>query len=102
MFCEGGAPRAIMFADVTALIEHQNAVLQDGRYHTPNGITEGLRRGIKRATDTEPWPREQNDDPWEIGDRLRELRDGGLSVSLALPGAEKHLSHPLRLPAHPS
>jgi len=51
--------------------------LSDQRFHTPEGITEGLRRGIERATGSPPWRREDNGDPWEIDDRLQALRDRG-------------------------
>jgi hypothetical protein len=51
--------------------------LQDGRFHTPEGMNEGLRRGIERATGTAPWQRSENDDPWSIYDGLEALRDDG-------------------------
>ncbi|MEM6837042.1 MAG: ATP-binding protein [Cyanobacteria bacterium P01_C01_bin.120] len=51
--------------------------LQDRRFHTPLGILEGLRRGIKKQTGAEPWAREDNNDDFELQDRLEALRDQG-------------------------
>lgn len=51
--------------------------LSDKRFHTPEGITEGLRRGIERATGSAPWRREDNGDSWAIDDGLQALRDRG-------------------------
>ena len=54
--------------------------LQKREFHTPAGIIEGLRRGIKKLIGTEPWPRAANDDPFEIEDGLQALRDQGHRV----------------------
>ncbi|MEM9484903.1 MAG: hypothetical protein AAGA83_14585 [Cyanobacteria bacterium P01_F01_bin.116] len=51
--------------------------LQDRRFHTPEGIVEGLRRGIKKQIGIEPWSREANDDPFELEDGLEAIRDKG-------------------------
>jgi hypothetical protein len=51
--------------------------LQDRKFHTPEGIIEGLRRGIKKLTGTEPWARDVNDDPFEVEDGLQALCDNG-------------------------
>ncbi|WP_129631736.1 CHAT domain-containing protein [Candidatus Oscillochloris fontis] len=51
--------------------------LQDSRFQTPAGITEGLRRGIEQQTGTAPWRREEHDDPWAVDDGLQHLRDRG-------------------------
>ncbi|MFP4439220.1 MAG: hypothetical protein ACLFVO_18420, partial [Chloroflexaceae bacterium] len=51
--------------------------LQDRRFHTPEGITEGLRRGIEQAIGSAPWQRDENSDPWAITDGLEQLRDRG-------------------------
>ncbi len=51
--------------------------LAETRFHTPAGITEGLRRGIERATGSAPWPREDNADPWTVDEGLAALRDSG-------------------------
>ncbi len=49
--------------------------LQDARFHTPAGVTEGLRRGIAKATGTAPWQRDENDDPFAVQDGLDALHD---------------------------
>jgi hypothetical protein len=51
--------------------------LQDRRLHTPDGINEGLRRGIERTTGSAPWQRDENSDDWAIRDGLEYLRDNG-------------------------
>jgi len=51
--------------------------LSDRRFHTPKGITEGLRRGIANVTGNTPWQPEDNDDPWAVDDGLQSLRDSG-------------------------
>ncbi|MBW4481225.1 MAG: hypothetical protein KME14_01650 [Tildeniella torsiva UHER 1998/13D] len=51
--------------------------LQDLRFHTPLGIVEGLRRGIRKQTGTEPWAKEDNNDDFELQDGLEALRDQG-------------------------
>lgn len=51
--------------------------LQDRRFHTPLGIVEGLRRSIKQQTGAEPWAKADNDDDFELQDRLEALRDQG-------------------------
>ena len=51
--------------------------LSDQRFHTPAGITEGLRRGIEHATGSAPWRYAENDDPWAIDDGLQTVRDRG-------------------------
>ena len=51
--------------------------LSNSKFHSPEGILEGLRRGIKKQTGKEPWSREDNDDPFEIEDSLQELVDQG-------------------------
>lgn len=51
--------------------------LSDRRFHTPQGITEGLRRTIQQATGNTPWQSEDNDDPWAVDDGLQALCDTG-------------------------
>ncbi|HAC62265.1 MAG TPA: hypothetical protein DCF68_01695 [Cyanothece sp. UBA12306] len=51
--------------------------LSNGKFHSPEGILEGVRRGIKKQTGKEPWSKEDNDDPFEVEDRLQELVDQG-------------------------
>ncbi len=52
-------------------------ILSDRRFHTPEGITEGLRQGIEQAIGSPPWRREDNSDPWTVDDGLQALRDCG-------------------------
>lgn len=51
--------------------------LQDKCFHNPLGILEGLRRSIKKQTGTEPWAKEDNNDPFEVQDGLEALREQG-------------------------
>ncbi|MDJ0582845.1 serine protease [Crocosphaera sp.] len=51
--------------------------LSNGKFHSPEGILEGVRRGIKKQIGKEPWSREDNTDPFEIEDSLQELVDQG-------------------------
>jgi hypothetical protein len=51
--------------------------LQDRRFHTPEGISEGLRRGIEKTTGNTPWHRSDNNNEWAITDGLEKLRDDG-------------------------
>lgn len=50
---------------------------QDRRFHTPEGITEGLRRGIQRQYGKSFWEREENEDPHAVEDGLMALRVQG-------------------------
>lgn len=50
---------------------------QDRRFHTPEGITEGLRRGIQRQYGKALWERDDNKDAYAVEDGLMELRDQG-------------------------
>ncbi|MEZ4859668.1 MAG: ATP-binding protein [Caldilineaceae bacterium] len=58
--------------------------LQDRRFHTPIGITEGLRRGIERATGTAPWATSENDDLFAVDDGLTALRDQGWTLIMLI------------------
>lgn len=49
--------------------------LQDARFHSPAGITEGIRSGIKRMTGVEPWTQEQNEDHEAVENALSDLRE---------------------------
>ena len=51
--------------------------LSNGKFHSPEGILEGVRRGIKKQIGKEPWSKDDNEDPFEIEDRLQELVDQG-------------------------
>ena len=63
--------------------------LQDGRYHTPIGMNEGLRQGILDATGTSPWKEDQNDDPYAIEDALIALRESGVRLIVMLDELER-------------
>ena len=63
--------------------------LQDKKFHTPEGILEGLRRGITKLTGTEPWLREYNDDPFEVEDGLQALCDHGYRLIVMLDEFER-------------
>jgi hypothetical protein len=70
--------------------------LSDKRFHTPEGMTDGLRRGIKRVTDHDPWPGDENDDPWAVSDGLEALRDNGYRLIVLIDefeGIADHLEH---------
>jgi len=51
--------------------------LQKTRFHTPVGLVEGLRRGIKAHIGRTPWQKNENDDEWAVKDGLMALRDEG-------------------------
>jgi hypothetical protein len=63
--------------------------LQDKKFHTPEGILEGLRRGITKFTGTEPWLRNANDDPYEVEDGLQALCDRGYRLIVMLDEFER-------------
>jgi transcriptional regulator with XRE-family HTH domain len=60
--------------------------LQDrGRFSSPAGVVEGLRRGIMREQQgREPWSQDENDDPWAVQDGLEALRDSGVRLIVML------------------
>jgi transcriptional regulator with XRE-family HTH domain len=60
--------------------------LQDrGRFSSPAGVVEGLRRGIMREQQgREPWSQDKNDDPWAVQDGLEALRDSGVRLIVML------------------
>lgn len=58
--------------------------LTSGKFHTPEGILEGLRREITRLTGNEPWSRNGNDDPYEVEDGLQALSDDGQRLIVML------------------
>jgi|GEM_PF-5999655 len=63
--------------------------LKEQRFHTPEGITEGLRREIKKVTGKTPWPPAKNTDSWtawEIHDGLQELRYSGYHLFVLIDG----------------
>lgn len=58
--------------------------LQDGRFHSPNGITEGLRREIQRQQGRAPWATDENGDAWAVQDGLEALRDRNIPLVIML------------------
>ncbi len=58
--------------------------LQDNKFHTPEGILEGLRRGIGKQTGTEPWQRQENDDGFAVEDGLQAIADDGYRAIVML------------------
>ena len=58
--------------------------LSNRKFHTPEGIIEGIRRGLKKLTGEEPWSREDNDDPFEVEDSLQGLVDRGYRLIVML------------------
>ncbi len=63
--------------------------LSDTRFHTPAGITEGLRRGIAQATGSSPWQQADNLDAWAVDDGLQSLRDRGRRLIVLLDEFEQ-------------
>jgi hypothetical protein len=63
--------------------------LQDKKFNTPEGILEGLRRGITKLTGTEPWSRDANNDPFEVEDGLQALCDRGYRLIVMLDEFER-------------
>jgi len=58
--------------------------LQSPKFHKPEGIIDGLRRGILKQTGTEPWRQDVNDDPFEVEDGFIWLRDRGYRLIVIL------------------
>lgn len=58
--------------------------LSNGKFHSPKGILEGVRRGIKKQTGEEPWSREDNEDAYEVEDSLDELATQGYRLIVML------------------
>ncbi len=58
--------------------------LSNSKFHTPEGIIEGIRRGIKKLTGEEPWSRKYNEDPFEVEDGLQLVCDRGYRLIVML------------------
>jgi hypothetical protein len=67
--------------------------LQSPKFHTPEGIIEGLRREILKQTGTEPWRQDVNDDPFEVEDGFIWLRDRGYRLIVILDEFEGIIRH---------
>lgn len=63
--------------------------LQDARYHTPEGINEGLRQGINRLLGREPWLETENTDPYAVEDGLMAVRDQDYRLVVVLDELER-------------
>jgi hypothetical protein len=61
-----------------------NLDLQSPKFHTPEGIIEGLRREILKLTRTEPWRQDVNDDPYEVEEGLILLQEQGYRLIVSL------------------
>ncbi len=66
-------------------------------FHTPEGIMEGLRRGIKRLSGNYPWEREENEDGFAVEDGLQDLVDSGYRLIILLDEFEAIASRRERL-----
>ena len=58
--------------------------LQNSCFHTPEGLREGLRRGIKQQIGDEPWKREESDDPFAVEDGLQDVKERGWRLVVQL------------------
>ena len=58
--------------------------LSNPKFHTPGGILEGVRRGVKKQTGEQPWLKEDNDDAFEVEDCLEKLVDQGYRLVVML------------------
>lgn len=63
--------------------------LESPKFHTPEGIIEGLRRQILKVTGTEPWRQDVNDDIYEVEDGLRLLQEQGYRLIVILDEFEE-------------
>jgi transcriptional regulator with XRE-family HTH domain len=79
-----GRPTEFISADNKPMIVSLD--LQDrGRFSSPAGVVEGLRRGIMREQQGRvPWSQDENDDPWAVQDGLEALRDRGVRLIVML------------------
>jgi hypothetical protein len=58
--------------------------LQDLRFHSPEGMIEGLRRSLKQLIGREPWSVEDNQDAYAVEDGLQALKDQGYRLVVML------------------
>lgn len=72
-FCP--APQSALVAKIS---------LADSRYRSAQGINEGLRRAILKATGDEPWASDENDNPDKIEDGLAYLAHQGRRTILLI------------------
>lgn len=74
--------------------KEQNALvvsldLQASKYHTPDGVMEGIRQGIEGKTGIAPWRREENMDGFAVDSGLEELRARGVRLIVLLDELER-------------
>ncbi|UKO96177.1 serine protease [Nostoc sp. UHCC 0870] len=71
--------------------------LTNRNFHTPEGIIEGLRRGIQKLTGSFPWSKEDNEDGFAVEDGLQVLVDEGYRLIILLDEFEAIASKKERL-----
>ncbi|MEH2376516.1 serine protease [Nostoc sp.] len=71
--------------------------LTSQKFHTPEGIIEGLRREIHKITGNFPWSKEDNEDGFEVEDGLQVLVDQGYRLIILLDEFEAIASKKDRL-----
>ncbi|BAY74108.1 trypsin-like protein serine protease typically periplasmic containing C-terminal PDZ domain-like protein [Nostoc linckia NIES-25] len=71
--------------------------LMNRNFHTPEGIIEGLRRGINRLTGNSPWFKEHNEDGFAVEDGLQDLVNQGYRLIILLDEFEAIASKKDRL-----
>ncbi|MHC5739070.1 trypsin-like peptidase domain-containing protein [Nostoc sp.] len=85
-FCSPEQKPLVVFLDLT-----------NGNFHTPEGIIEGLRRGIHKLTGNSPWLKEDNEDGFAVEDGLQFLVDEGYRLIILLDEFEAIASKKDRL-----
>ncbi|MBD2521051.1 serine protease [Nostoc sp. FACHB-133] len=85
-FCSPEQKPLVVFLDLT-----------NGNFHTPEGIIEGLRRGIQKLTGNFPWSKEDNEDGFAVEDGLQNLVDEGYRLIILLDEFEAIASNTDRL-----
>ena len=85
-FCSPAQKPLVVFLDLT-----------NGNFRTPEGIIEGLRRGIHKLTGNFPWLKEDNKDDFAVQDRLQDLVDEGYRLIILLDEFEAIASKKDRL-----
>lgn len=58
--------------------------LQDCRFHTPEGMIEGLRRNVRQLLGTELWLASENEDAYVVEEKLQTLNDQGYRLVVML------------------
>lgn len=71
--------------------------LTNAKFHTPEGVIEGLRRGIHKLTGNYPWLKEDNEDGFAVEDGLQVLVDEGYRLIILLDEFEAIASKKDRL-----